>query len=355
MRNYLRDELINLMAYNEGEGTNTVRYKLDANECPWDMSDLVRKALVKEIIDGPKFNIYPDSNSYYLRKSIGKYCKVSPDQIIVGSGSDELIQMLVTAFVGQGDTVICPAPSFGMYKIFTLIAGGRPVEVPLDKDFQYNPDDFASAISKHKPKLMFLCSPNNPTGNVIELNQVLKMVKDFDGIVVVDEAYGEFTKKTSLDLIDECPNIIVLRTFSKALGLAGLRIGYSVCQSELASQISKVKPPYNLNSFSQRAAIITLENMDTVNKRISKILEQRDLLYQALKGMPSIKVYPTEGNFLLIRVPDGNSTWEKLMDRGILVRNFSHNPYLENCLRITIGDETANQVFLEAIKEIMHE
>ncbi|MFY9178012.1 MAG: histidinol-phosphate transaminase [Caldicoprobacterales bacterium] len=353
MKNYLRNDLIDLVPYDEGDRTRIYKYKLDANESPWDIPERVKKALAKEIMSGGNFNRYPDSNCTLLRKYIGQYCNVFPEQVVVGSGSDEIIQILVTAFVNKGDYVICPTPSFGMYRIFTSISGGKSVEIPLAKNFQYDTENINSAINKHKPKLVFLCSPNNPTGNVIEVNQVLEITKNFDGIVVVDEAYGEFTQGTMISLLDECPNLVVLKTFSKALGLAGLRIGYCICAPELAKQISKVKPPYNVNSFSQKAAIMTLENQDIVKERISEILRQREFLYQTLKQIPGIDVYPSEANFLLIRVPNGTMTWKKLMDKGILVRNFSHNPHLENCLRVTVGDQMANQCFIDAMKEIM--
>jgi len=355
MKNYLRSDLMDLAPYEEGGSEITYKYKLDANESPWDIPDRVKEALARKIMDRANFNRYPDSNSTLLREAIGEYCNVSPNKVIVGSGSDELIQILTTAFVDKGDSVIFPAPSFGMYKIFTLIAGGRPVEIPLDVDFKYSIEAFKSAIYQYKPKLVFICSPNNPTGNIIKANEVLEIAKDFDGIVVVDEAYGEFTQGTAVNLIDKCSNLVVLKTFSKALGLAGLRIGYSISAPELAKQILKVKPPYNINSFSQQAAIITLENFDIVKKRVHEILKQREFLYQALRDMKGIKVYPSEANFLLIRVPNGNHVWQKLLDRGILVRNFSQSPYLENCLRVTIGGHKANQAVIDAMREIMAE
>ena len=162
-----------------------------------------------------------------------------------------------------------------MYKISTIIAGGNPIEIPLSKEYEYDIDDFISAIHRYSPKLLFLCSPNNPTGNLLDLSQVRELIKDFPGIVAIDEAYGEFTRDTSLRLVKEFPNLLVLRTFSKAFGLAGLRIGYCVTSPELAEQLCKVKAPYNINSFSQRAGILTLENIDLVKDRINQIINQR--------------------------------------------------------------------------------
>ena len=351
MKNYLREDLIGLKPY-DAEGKPYV-HKMDANEGPWDLPQGVREALAKDLIEGSHFNRYPDSNATNLREAIGKYCGVSPDQIIVGAGSDELIQVLITGSVNKGDRVIYPTPSFGMYRIFTLIAGGIPIEVPLGQEYEYNIDGFYGAISKHNPKLIFICSPNNPTGNTIDPKGLKNLIRDFSGIVAVDEAYGEFTNETVLKWIEEFPNLVVLRTFSKAFGLAGLRIGYCVCSPELAYQINRVKPPYNINSFSQNAAILALENINIVKKRIEIIIEQRKLMYHALKEMNGIKVYPSEANFLLIQVPHGNSVWQELLDRGILVRDFSDYPYLEGCLRVTVADEHANRDFIHAMMQIL--
>ncbi len=351
MKIYLREDLVDLKPYDAEE--IPYAYKMDANESPWDLPLEVRQVLAQDLIEGGQLNRYPDSNSTRLRQSIGKYLGVSSKQVVVGAGSDELIQILTTAFVDKGDRVIYPTPSFGMYRIFTQIAGGVPVEVALEQDYEYDLDSFRLALTKHNPKLVFICSPNNPTGNMVEHEKLKDFICEFPGIVVVDEAYGEFTRETMIGWIDQLPNLVVLRTFSKAFGLAGLRIGYCLCNKELANQINRVKPPYNINSFSQKAAILTLENMDIVRERIDEILKQRELMYSALKGIDGIKVYPSQANFLLVQVPDGNSVWQGLYDRGILVRNFSNSPYLQNCLRVTVADEKANQSFIKAMKEIL--
>jgi histidinol-phosphate aminotransferase len=351
MINYLRDDLIDIKSY-DVEAENHV-YKMDANESPWDLPESIRKTLAEELMNGNQFNRYPDSNASRLRQAIGKYCNVSPDQIIVGSGSDELIGMLITAFLDKDDAVVYPTPSFSMYRYFTLIAGGKPVEVPLGKQFQYDLDIYTPVICKYNPKVLFLCSPNNPTGNVLEPDRAKDIIQSFPGVVVVDEAYVEFTNKTILDYVSEYPNLVVLRTFSKAFGLAGLRIGYCVSNSSLINQIRKVKPPYNISSFSQRVATLTLENIDMIKGRLREIIKQREFLFEALKEISSIKVYPSEANFFLIQVKDGNSIWRKLLDRGFMVRNFTDHPYLENCLRITVADEVTNRKFLKVLMDIV--
>lgn len=355
MSNYLRDDLINLKPYDAKE--KPYEYKMDANESPWDLPKNIRETLAQELIDGGGLNRYPDSNASNLREAIAKYCKTQPSQILVGAGSDELIGILTTAFIDKGDAVLYPTPSFGMYRIFTLMAGGNPIEVPLGEGYEYDIDAFNLAISKYSPKLLFLCSPNNPTGNAMDPNEAKDLIRNFPGVVVIDEAYAEFSNKTMLNFIDEFPNLVILRTFSKAFGLAGLRIGYCVSNPGLVGQLAKVKPPYNINSFSQRAATLILENVDIVNQRIQEVISQREFLYQALKErlkeVPKVKVYPSEANFLLLRIPDGNAIWQELLNRGFLVRNFTGHPYLEDSLRITIADKDTNLKFLNAMMDIM--
>jgi len=273
MKNYLREDLRGFKPYEAYQ--QEYKYKLDANESPWDLPEKIRIQLSKEIIKGCSFNRYPDSEATDLREAIAQYCDVESENIIVGSGSDELIHILISAFVEKGDNVLCPTPSFGMYKIFTKIAGGNPVEFPLDTAYKYQLNTIMKAIEKYHPKMIFLCTPNNPTGNSMSLSDIKKILKVSPGIVVIDEAYMEFGNKSIAKDILNYPNGIVLRTFSKAMGLAGLRIGYSICNRELASQVYNVKPPYNVNTFSQRAALLCLENLDIIRQRISYIKEQR--------------------------------------------------------------------------------
>lgn len=351
MINYLRKDLWDLKPYDANQ--QECKYKLDANESPWDLPEKIRAKLSNEILKGMNFNHYPDSDATELRKAIARYCNVDPENIIVGSGSDELIHTIISAFIEKGDTVLCPNPSFGMYKIFTKIAGGSPIEVPLDKDYKYQPDLILEMANKYKPKVIFLCTPNNPTGNSIPSSDIKTILDKFSGIVVIDEAYIEFAANSLAEDILKYPNGIVLRTFSKALGMAGLRIGYSISNKDLALQIYRAKPPYNVNTFSQKVAVLVLENIDIINKRISYIKEQRRKLVASLNRIEGIYSYPTEANFVLIKVPDGDKVYNALLERGILVRNFSNHPLLENCLRITVGDEDANKAFYRALKEII--
>ncbi len=351
MVEFVRDDLKDLKPYKAHNIPHKI--KLDANESPYDLPDEIRQQLAKELMEGCRFNRYPDSDATALRQAISRYCGVSPDEVMVGAGSDELIRIIISAFVGKGDAVLSPAPSFTMYGIFTRIAGGMLVEVPLDDNFDYDMSGFYKAIEQHKPKLIFICSPNNPTGNVIDKYELIKLVTAFNGIVVVDEAYGEFLGESVASWMVNYPNAAVLKTFSKAFGLAGLRVGYLIGNRELVEEIYAVKPPYNLNSFSQRAAQLVLENVDIFSSRIAAIVDERERLYEKLRAIKGIDVFPSKANFLLIKVPDGEMVYKKLIGEGILVRNFPDEPRLKNCLRVTIGTKQENEAFLQTLRRIL--
>lgn len=350
---YLREDLRQLKPYKANEMGCTV--KLDANESPFDLPDKVRMKLAGELLKGSALNRYPDSDSNELRCAIAGYCNVKSNEILVGTGSDELIQIIINAFADKGDTVLCPAPSFGMYKICSQIAGAIPVEIPLSADYEYDMTAYKHAAEKHHAKIVFICTPNNPTGNTIDKEQLLDFIKNYDGIVVIDEAYGEFCEYSFVQDAVRLPNAVVLKTFSKAMGLAGLRIGYSIADENLTSQIYMVKPPYNINSFSQKAALFVLDDLKSVRHRIQLIISERERLVSKLRSHSNITVYPSSANFVLVKVPDGETAVKILNKEGISIRDFSLSPYLENCLRITIGHRQENDLFYKVFKEAVEE
>lgn len=351
MAEFLRDDIKDLKPYK----VHNIPYKikLDANESPYDLPDAIRQRLAKELMEGCEFNRYPDSDATALRQAISRYCDVSPDEVMVGVGSDELIRVIISAFVGKGDVVLCPSPSFAMYGIFTRIAGGISVDVPLDDNFNYDMSAFYKAIEQHKPRLVFICSPNNPTGNAIDKDDLMNLIKNFNGVVVVDEAYGEFCGESIVSQSVNYPNVLVLKTFSKAFGLAGLRVGYMIGNRKLIEEVYAVKPPYNINSFSQMVAQLVLENVDVFRSRIATIVKERERLYHRLSAVKGVDVYPSKANFLLIKVDDGEMVYKKLKEQGILVRNFPSDPRLKSHLRITVGTRQDNDTFVEALKCIL--
>ncbi len=349
---YLRSDLADFVPYK----TENVEYKIkmDANESPFELPERLRRRLADELVEGCGLNFYPDSDSTRLREAIADYWGIDCDEVMVGAGSDELINIAANAFVCKGDRVICPVPSFGMYRIFTRISGGVPVEIPLDGDYNYPMDLFFEAVEKHRPKVIFLCTPNNPTGSVISQRDMIRLAENFSGVIVVDEAYGEFCGDSFTRRALSLPNVVVLHTFSKAMGMAALRVGYLTGNREIVSELYRVKPPYNVNSFSQRAAeLMILEEVKTIRERVAYIIEEREKLICELKGIPGVTVYPSRANFVLVRVADGNYLYNQLLKRGILVRNFSNAPYLENCLRITVSTRENNRMLVDAVAEIM--
>lgn len=353
MKIYLKDSVKDLKNYNTLN--YKYEYKLDANESPWDMPKDLKEKLAEKIIRDINLNLYPDSNSDSLRKALGNFFDIKDNNIILGSGSDELINIIITAFVDKNDYVLVPNPSFSMYEIFTKIAGGIPLKIPLTKSFKYNLNDFIEAIEKYEPKLVFLCNPNNPTGSMIGVDDIREFAKKFNGILVIDEAYIEFSGGSMLDYIEELENVIILRTFSKAFGIAGLRIGYGIASKHLIKQINNVKPPYNLNSISQAAAILILENYDIFADRIKLIKTERDYLYEKLKSIDEIDVYRSEANFLLIRTPYSQQIWAYLLDRGFLVRNYSPENELAEYLRISVGDKQTNRELVKVLKDFFYD
>lgn len=353
MTEYLRKDLKNLTPYTIEH--IPYKIKLDANESPFDLPQSVRKALSAEVIGGLNFNRYPDSDSYILREKLAHNLALHTSQLMVGTGSDELLQIIINAFVSKNDTVLCPHPSFGMYAVFTRIAGGIPVNVQFDEDFAYDMERIFDYIREHKPKMVFLCSPNNPTGNVIDRKDVLDLLNSYNGIVALDEAYVEFGGNSLIRELVEYPNAIVLRTFSKAFGLAGLRVGYLAACKELAEDLYRVKPPYNMSSFSQRAACIMLDNIEIINERAAEIIRSREKMFRSLKGINGLKPYPSQANFILAKFEDAEGVYGRLLKSGILVRNFQNNHLIRDCLRITVGENHENDNLIGSLQQIMTE
>lgn len=327
------------------------KYKMDANETPFKLPATVMEN-IKEIISFANVNIYPDPVAEKLKEELSKYCGVKLENIMIGNGSDELIHLIILAFVDKNDVVLYPDPSFSMYSVYTKMAGALEVSVRLNEDYSYNVVRFVEAIKKYKPKVVFLCTPNNPTGSIIKRDDILKIVDVSDGLVVVDEAYYEFYGKTVVDIVDKYDNVIVLRTLSKAFGLAGLRVGYLVANKTAVKCLSLVKPPYNTNSVSQAIALNVLRS-GTLKDRLDYILNERQYLVNELIEIGGVKVYPSNANFILVKFKDADYVYNELIKRGILVRNFSKSPNLEGCLRITVGTRESNNYLLQCLREML--
>ncbi len=326
---------------------------LDKNEIPWGLSDKVEEALIKRV-KAMSFNRYPDSGCAELKAAISKYTGMDSESISIGNGSDELIHLVLQAFIDPGDTIAVSNPTFSMYKIYGAICGARIWEYDLDSNFEIKMEEFIGCLQKEKPKVVFLCNPNNPTGKSLELSEIEQLLNNFGGIVVVDEAYYEFSGLTASGLIIRYDNLIILRTFSKALGLAGLRVGYMLACPSAVSYIDRVRSPFNVNTFAQAAAIEVLENLDMVTERIELIKGERKRLTALLTDFESLQCFESQSNFILMRSSYAEEIYKRLQRAGIYIKSFSE-PMLKDCLRVTIGSPFENDSFYEIVKEVLYE
>ena len=353
IRQFLRPDLSNLNPYHVEQPPH--RIKLDANESPFDLPPELREAIANEM-KNLQFQRYPDANSDELRTKLSEFLGVDKGQIVVGNGSDELIGYFVLAFGRTDACVSFPTPTFAMYHILARIAGLKAVGLPLDEHFNLNDDSWQSHLDANRLNLAFISYPNNPTSNTFSAEVIRKTLSRSDALVVLDEAYYEFSGKTFFDELNRHPNLVIARTFSKAYGLAGLRIGYLIAHPEIINEINKVRLPYNLNRFSQMAAMLLLKQhvrqaqKSQFSLQIQSILKERDRVYAALQVLDGIYPFPTDANFILFRTESHADNWfQHLLDCGILVRNLSRPGPLQNCLRVTIGTPSANTRFLEAL------
>ena len=298
------------------------------------------------------FNRYPDPLQWKLKQEISKIKGVLPQNIFIGNGSDEVIDIAFRIFCEPGidNVIICP-PTYGMYKVCANINAVDAREVLLTKDFQLDVQGILSAIDQNS-KLLFICSPNNPTGNNFNRNDIELLLNNFQGIVVIDEAYVNFSKqKPFLQELTKFKNLIIMHTLSKAWGLAGLRLGLGFASELIIDLFNKVKPPYNINGSSQLLGIKALERIGEVNSNIKTTVEQRNLLERELKQFDFVKIiYPSDANFILVKVTDADKLYQYLLMNRIIVRNRSNEPLCENCIRITIGTEIENEKLLNALK-----
>ncbi|NYT11505.1 MAG: histidinol-phosphate transaminase [Methanomassiliicoccales archaeon] len=294
-------------------------------------------------------NQYPKPYSDDLRKELAQFYDVRPDMVIVGNGSDEVLDVIFKSFLEWGEGVVTPYPSYALHSWFVKVNGGRVEEVDLSPNFQLITDDILTASGK----VAILCTPNNPTANTFRRKDVERVVTEFDGPVVVDEAYGEFARESFIPLVSKYDNLIVTRTFSKAYGMAGMRVGYLIASEELTDIMNRVKIPYSLNRVSERMAIAALREREYVDRIVGTVNEQRPKLASSLTMM-GFEVFPSETNFMLARSPISSSKLTSdLAERGVLIRDFGSKRMLEDCIRTTIGTQELNELLVEKIEEVL--
>ncbi len=345
---FIRSDIVNLKPY----VVNNIQHKIkmDANENPYDIPRHIKEHINKEIIDH-NFNRYPDPVAMELREALASEFGVSADQILAGNGSDELISYIISAFGGNESAVIFPVPTFSIYEIFARLWGTKVISIPLSEDFDLKTNEIISAMNSVNRSIVFISFPNNPTGNCFSEQAILEIIENSrSSIIVLDEAYYEFSQKTFMPLLKLHNNIIILRTFSKAYGLAGLRVGYMIANKEIIDQILKIKMVYNINSLSQKIALILLRYKNEMSKYINIILQERDKLFDDLSKKNELKVFNTNANFILFRVKtSAQFLFSELLKNGILIRNLNEPELLENCLRVTVGKPDENTAFMSVI------
>jgi histidinol-phosphate aminotransferase len=297
------------------------------------------------------YNRYPDPHQAKLKQQISAIKGISSEHIFLGNGSDEAIDLLFRAFCepGQDEVIICP-PTYGMYEVSANINNVRIVRVPLTTDYQLDLPGLEAAVTA-KTKIIWICSPNNPTGNSLHRDEVETLLNNFSGLVVIDEAYINFSRQRSfVQELPDYPNLVVMQTLSKAWGLAALRLGMAFASEGIISILNKVKPPYNINEPAQELALKALHEVDQVNDMIRIIVHERERLAEALPQIPMVQqVYPSDANFLLVKMTYARAVYEFLLGRGIVVRDRSKTPGCEGCLRITVGTPDENQQLWNAL------
>jgi len=328
--------------------------KLNSNENFFVPKELLRNLLdeVNREID-PR--IYPRDEKTELKEALSKYVKVSPDQIIIGTGSDQLIDLISRAFLKRGDLALTVTPTFSMYERCVRTMGADLISVPLRKDFSL---DVENVLKKGSDaKLLFLCSPNNPTANQFEIEKIRRLIDQFDGLVVVDEAYAEFAEKAIIPLVDEFENLVVLRTFSKAFGVAGLRLGYGVSSGDLASTISqRFQMPYVATLIALKMGVKLLERIDAFRDAIVKLKAEREVMIKRLNGMEGVSAFDSQTNFVLVELERSSAeVYRTLLNRGIIVRDLGRILHLENCLRVTVAPPEMTDRFITEFGGVLNE
>lgn len=344
----IRPEIRALAAYHVAPAEGMV--KLDAMENPYRLPPALRRELAQALA-AVDLNRYPDPAAPKLRELLARKMGVPAGmEILLGNGSDDLIQVLALALARPGAVMMYPAPTFVMYSMNAVFSGMRAVPVPLAEDFSFDADAFVERMRAEKPALVFLAYPNNPTGVLYPEADIVRVIKACTGLVVVDEAYHVFAGKSFMPRLPEFPNLLVLRTVSK-LGLAGIRLGYLAGRPEWIAELNKVRQVYNVNVLTHAAALFVLERLEVLEEQAAVIRKDREELKKELARLKGIEVFPSAANFFLVRVPDAVRTYEALRRQGVLVRNL--HPGLKNCLRITVGTPDENRILLTALREAL--
>jgi len=344
----IRPNILNLKPYTSARdlySSGTVL--LDANENSYGSTH--------PEIEGVTLNRYPDPHQAELRRVTGTYYSISEKNLFFGVGSDEVIDLLIRIFCRPGiDKIMIPEPTYGMYKVCADINSVDTVDILLNDDFQPDLNSIAAAYDE-KVKMIFLCSPNNPTGNLLNKEDIITLCKTYNSIIVVDEAYIDFSYDgTVANEIKNYPNLVVIRTFSKAWGLAGIRLGYAIADEVITDYLFKIKAPYNINSLTRFSLETAVKNAPVKDQYVTKLVKERERLKNLLESLAGVvKVYNSDANFLLFKCENPIDVQKRLAEKGIIIRDRSSQPKLEGCLRVSIGTEEENDILWEEIRKIL--
>lgn len=342
IKNLIRPNILGLKPYasarDEFKDFDTEMTFLDANENPFETG----------------LNRYPDPQQMLLKSRLANIKKCNPNQLLLGNGSDEVLDLIFRTFCEpEKDNVLLLPPTYGMYDVLANINNVKTLKVNLTADFQPEVSTILKTANENS-KILFLCSPNNPTANSFKAQEIETLLQQFKGIVVIDEAYIDFSESESwASQLEDFPNLIVIQTLSKAYGLAGIRLGICIASTEIITVLNSIKPPYNINQLTQETALKRLENLELVSNQINLIKEERIRLISALKSIKIVQeIYPSDANFLLVKVDDANKRYQQLIKKNIVVRNRSKEPLCENCLRFTIGSPIENTKLITVLKSL---
>lgn len=332
------------------------RVKLNQNENPWDLPEAIKRETLRRF-ESRAWSRYPDFVPTSLREKLAAFAEWTSDGVVAGNGSNELIQATLMATVCEGKKVLISEPTFALYRQVTTVLGGEVLSTPLTASFQFDAPSLLATIRESKPDVTILCSPNNPSGcrlNEADLSDILAAT---EGLVVIDEAYFEFSSRSAAVLLKEHANLAVFRTFSKAMALASLRVGYLLASPELSREVSKAVLPYNLNAFSQTAAEVALEMYEAeLLPTIKRIVAERDRLFDSLAALPQVKPVRSEANFMLVRTPlEPKRVHAELLKRDILIRDVSNYPMLKDYFRVSVGTPDENERLLNALSVVLHD
>jgi histidinol-phosphate aminotransferase len=349
----LRQEVLAIKAYHVPASSGMV--KLDAMENPYALPQALRDEVACLVADAA-INRYPDAGADQLKQQIREVTALPQGmQVLLGNGSDEIIQLLAMATAKPGAVLLSVEPSFVMYKMIAAFTGMQYVGVPLTEDFELDLDATLAAIRQHRPALVFLSYPNNPTGNLFDAAAIAQIIEAAPGLVVVDEAYYAFASDSYIPKLAHYSNLLVMRTFSK-LGMAGLRLGFLAGSAVWLEQLEKLRLPYNVGVLTQQVAGKLLQRHDVLLQQAAQIREDRAWLYERLVGTVDVRAYPSEANFILFRVSHADSVFGELKRRGILIKNLNGaHPALDQCLRVTVGTPEENERFILALQESTHQ